>query len=610
MCGIAGIVADNSKKYEKELAKIVDSLKHRGPDGGGDYFFKNCALGHRRLSIVDLAGGGQPMLSSDGRLGVVFNGEIYGYKEIKEKLVDYKFQTTSDTEVILALYEKHGDDFLKYLPGMFAFALWDDNNKKLVCARDRFGEKPFYYAFGKNGEFIFASEIKAIIASGLIRPFLDLESVSCYLKHLYIYPTRTIYKNIHILPAAHQLIYQNGKIEIKRYWNLPAVNNEIEIDEAIPIFKKLLNQAVERQLVADVPVGAFLSGGLDSSTIVAVVSQYKKNLQTFSFAFRDSIDETLFAREIAEKYQTNHIKLFDDQEDLGELLIKMQEIYDEPFGDSSNIPTYLLSKLARQHTKVVLTGDGGDELLGGYGWYKPFLFINEKSGNLWRSEFMRFIARAARRFTSNQFFYQKFLGARFAKEFPSAIEAHSLGQDVIFNNNELKSLGLESVKEGKLYKSSWPETNNLDDIFRADLENYMPGDILVKTDRASMANGLELRAPFLDVDFASFCISLPYQLKVSKKSDKIILRKAMSDLWTPSIQKRTKQGFGAPIKKWLKEKSLVNLKNDYLCNPQRKIFDIISFNAVQPFIAKNNYKTWSLLVLSLWAEKHIFDLQE
>lgn len=607
MCGIAGIVAKNSKEYEKELERMTVSLKHRGPDAKGLYFFNNCGLGHRRLSIVDLKTGNQPMFSLDGKKAVVFNGEIYGYQEVKKNLADYCFQTISDTEAILALYEKHSENFVKHLPGMFAFALWDDKEKKLICARDRFGEKPFYYAFGENGELVFASEIKAILASGLIKPVLDLQSVACYLKHLYIYPFRTIYKNIHILPASHQLIYKNNKIEIKRYWNFPEVNSEIELDDAIPVFKNLLNKAVEKQLVADVPVGAFLSGGLDSSAIVAIASKYKKNLQTFSFAFRDSINELPFAREIAQKYNTQHIELFDDQENLGELLLKMQEIYDEPFADSSNIPTYLISKLARQYTKVVLTGDAGDEMLGGYGWYKPFLYFDGKNSNLWRSEFARFVARAVRRLSGDTLLMNKILGARFKNNFSKALDAHLSGQDIVFNDNDLVALGLDSINERDLYQPSWQETNNLNDIFRCDLENYITGDILVKTDRASMVNGLELRAPFLDVNFASFCISLPRQLKVSKESDKIIMRKAISDLWTPSIQKRTKQGFGAPLDKWLNDKSLIKLKQDYLCNSKRKIFNIISFDATQLLIKKNNYKTWTLLTLALWMESHDFD---
>ncbi|OGM91140.1 asparagine synthase (glutamine-hydrolyzing) [Candidatus Wolfebacteria bacterium RIFCSPLOWO2_01_FULL_38_11] len=608
MCGIAGIIKKDSQKYKPQLKKMTDSLSHRGPDAEGFYFFKDCGLGHRRLSIIDLKTGDQPMLSYNGQAGVVFNGEIYGYQEIKKNLSNYSFQTTSDTEVILALYEKYGENFVKHLPGMFAFALWDDKNKKLICARDRFGEKPLYYALGKNGEFIFASEIKAILASDLIKPKLNKKSLIHYLKRLYVHPYSAIYENIYVLPPAHFLIYQNKKIKINRYWQMPELNYQITFDEAIEKFKKLLFEAVKKQLVTDVPVGAFLSGGLDSSTIVAIASQYKKNLNTFSFGFGEWINELPYALEIARKYKTNHTELTPEKADLGELLIKMQEIYDEPFADSSNIPTYLLAKTARQYTKVVLTGDGGDEMLGGYGWYKPFLFMNEKNSDLWRSEFVRFIARAIRRLSSSQLLMNKVLGARFQENSCSVIEAH-LSQNIIFNDNEIKALGLEIQDKNEFYKPSWKLVNSLDDIMRFDIENYMAGDILTKIDRASMANGLELRAPFLDVDFASFCLSLPFQLKVSKDNDKIILRQAVSNLWTASIRKRSKQGFGGPVNKWLsQDKSLKTLKENYLNNPKRKIFDLISFKNTREIIKKNKYKTWTLLVLSLWMEKHDFEI--
>jgi len=307
MCGIAGIIKKDSQKYKPQLKKMTDSLSHRGPDAEGFYFFKDCGLGHRRLSIIDLKTGDQPMLSYNGQAGVVFNGEIYGYQEIKKNLSNYSFQTTSDTEVILALYEKYGENFVKHLPGMFAFALWDDKNKKLICARDRFGEKPLYYALGKNGEFIFASEIKAILASDLIKPKLNKKSLIHYLKRLYVHPYSAIYENIYVLPPAHFLIYQNKKIKINRYWQMPELNYQITFDEAIEKFKKLLFEAVKKQLVTDVPVGAFLSGGLDSSTIVAIASQYKKNLNTFSFGFGEWINELPYALEIARKYKTNLI---------------------------------------------------------------------------------------------------------------------------------------------------------------------------------------------------------------------------------------------------------------------------------------------------------------
>lgn len=329
-------------------------------------FFDNCALGHTRLSIVDIKSGQQPMVKRN--LGLVFNGEIYGYKELRKGLLKrgISFETNSDTEVILAMYQCHGQRMMSYLPGMFAFAVWDDESQTLFCARDRFGEKSFYYAFGKNGEFIFASEIKAILASGLVEPVLDYGQLWQYMNYSYVYPTRTIYKNIHILPPVHTLALKNGIIEIERYWHLPETNTDITENEAVEEFKRLFQKAVERQLVADVPIAAFLSGGLDSGSVVAMAAQFVPRLTTISFAFREGIDESIVARTMAERYNTNHIEIRDIDIDISEMLEKMQQVFDEPFADPAAIPAYLISKEARKHAKVVLTGDAGDEMLGGY----------------------------------------------------------------------------------------------------------------------------------------------------------------------------------------------------------------------------------------------------
>lgn len=609
MCGIVGIVVRNAKNQEVSVKSMASSIAHRGPDGEGIHIFENCALGHRRLSIVDLSTGSQPMFSSDGKVGLVFNGEIYGYKEIKEKeFKNYKFRTTSDTELILAMYEKHGEDLASHLPGIFSFALWDENKQSLFCARDRFGEKPFFYATGKSGEFIFASEIKAILSSGLVIPRLRKASVAHYLSKLYVDPRHTIYENIFVLLPAHSLTFKDGNIKTSRYWSFPGIKADVSAEEATPEFRRLFEKAVEKQLVADVPVGAFLSGGLDSSTVVAVASKFKKDLKTFSFAFRDSINELSFAGEIAKKYSTNHTELFDDGESLGDLLLEMSRIYDEPFGDSSNIPTYLISKLASKYTKVVLTGDGGDELLGGYGWYGPLLNMAERGSEaIWRNRLIWFLGKIIAKFNlpNKNYLLHRHLGAEYTSKYGSVLAAH-LNQNSVFNTEELRELGLDDT-DTQDYKPSWKASGKLDDALQADLETYMPGDILVKTDRASMANGLELRAPFLDMDFASFCISLPYSLKINNGEEKHILRKSFEDSWTDSIKKRSKQGFGAPVGKWLKEESVTKLRNEYLGDPTKKIFKILPFEVVERFSAKDNYKTWALLVLAIWAEKWNFD---
>jgi asparagine synthase (glutamine-hydrolysing) len=586
---------------------MVRTLAHRGPDGEGLHFYRDCALGHRRLSIVDLVSGAQPMLSPDGQVGIVFNGEIYGFQEIRSKLRDYPFVTTSDTEVMLALYARHGAEMLARLPGMFAFALWDDRSKELFCARDRFGEKPFYYAQTKDGSFVFASEIKGILASGLIEPVLDESSLVHYLHRLYVHPHKTIYANIHALPPAHMLRYSEGQIRLQRYWSLPPPVGRIGLTEAVEEFQRLTDRAVRQQLVADVPVAAFLSGGLDSSTIVALATRHHPRIKTFAFGFGTSINELPFAQQIAEKYQTEHCTLSDETEDLVELLLKMQEVYDEPFADSSNIPTYLISRMTRKHVPVVLSGDGGDELLGGYTFWYRALFKMQRAVAM--PALARPLIRWAHGFLSRRqrpipaWLADVVQGRDVQADHDSVLDAH-YHRTTYFHDHELRLLGLSSMALRD--QPIWPRSDSLDSVLRADLQDYMPGDILVKTDRAAMANSLELRAPFLDVDLASFCIGLPLSLKITSTTDKRIMREAFASSWTPEIRARGKQGFGAPVQDWLKLDSMRALVHEYLENPRAKLFSHVSYEATRPFVETGTYKTWILLVLAIWMEKHAF----
>lgn len=609
MCGITGIIAKDSKVYKPHLDKAVSALHHRGPDENGVYLFDNCALGHARLSIIDLSTGGQPMLSNDKNLAITFNGEIYGYKDLKNQIKDYTFKTTSDTEVILALYGKYNSKMLEKLPGIFSFGIWDEKDETLFCARDRFGEKPFYYAWGKNNEFIFASEIKAILATGLVKPVLNYDSLTHYLQHLYINPNETIYKNVFVLPPAHSLTLKNDKLTIEKYWVLPENNTEITLTEAVEKFKFLLEKAISKQLVADVPVSAFLSGGLDSSTIVSVASKLKENLQTIAFGFGESIDELPYAKLVSEKCNTKHIEIKAENYDLAKLFLEMQDIFDEPFADSSNIPTYLISKSAKEYGKVVLTGDGGDELFGGYtGWYMPIYFMLQKYP-LKISRVLKDILKIIFTNSKNsrldlyyrlQGFWNKFKNI-------NPLQAH-INKNTYFSEKELKNLFLKNnYSRAEAIKNV---SATLEDIIRFDILNYMPGDILVKTDRASMAVGLELRSPYLDVDFASFCISLPSRLKIDGEQDKIILREAYKRDWPEEIVNRKKQGFGAPVSLWLKTPSFIKLKEEYLANNNKKIFKILDFNNCQKISNKNNYQTWILLTLSVWLEKHDLLLSE
>jgi asparagine synthase (glutamine-hydrolysing) len=598
MCGIAGIIAEEPSRYLDNMQSMLKAIRHRGPDGAGSHLFDHCILGHTRLSIIDLQTGDQPMLNTNGHSGITFNGEIYGYKDLKKQFTEYSFKTNSDTEVIVAMYDTYGIHMMDKLPGMFAFAIWDSDKQRLFCARDRFGEKPFYYAKGKNGEFIFASEIKAILATGLVHAKLNMKSINHYLQKLYIHPSETVYSNIFSLPPAHILILENGIMETKKYWSLPAINKTITLDEAVEEFRFLLKNSVKKQLIADVPVSAFLSGGLDSSTIAAIASEYAPRLTSFSFAFGNSIDETKLAEKTSEKFNLNFKRLQSDDFNLGDLILKMQSIYDEPFADSSNIPTYLISAEASKYTKVALTGDGGDELMGGYSyWYLPLLKRYEEnkkiSGNFFKNP-LRNLASGIRKGPDRDF--------KAKNESPNQMIDFHRNQNIYFTNPEIKLLtGLEY--DHSTHSVDFTMDGTPSDGFNLDLMDYMPGDILVKTDRASMANGLELRSPFLDVNFATFCISLPFILKLNASKTKIILRKSFEHLWIEEIKNNPKQGFGAPVKEWLKKKEIAEMKYDFLANPNSKIFQLIDFNTANRYYAQDDYRTWILLILAIWLEK-------
>lgn len=603
MCGIAAMVTPEAGISLDVISRMVAALRHRGPDSQGVHRFSRCTLGCARLSIVDVEGGRQPILSRDCALGVTFNGAIYGFRELKTHLGDYPFKTGTDTEVILALYAKHGDRLLSHLPGMFAFALWDDRLQTLTCARDRFGEKPVYYAFGPAGEFLVASEIKAILASGLVEPVLNLEAVSHYLTRVHLHPSHTIYTNVHVLPPAHVLRFRDGRLGVERYWHPPEVLEGIAMEEAVERFRHLFEVAIQKQLVADVPVGVLLSGGVDSSTIAAVASQCQPGVRTFSFGFREGVENELpFARGIAERYQTSHFELVDDHADIPALLLRMQRIYDEPFGDSSNIPTFLICELARRHVTVALGGDAADELLGGYlFWARQFLdappsTVAPHSPPPEMKSLMQRLARWLRR--------------RPQAETPAGsplVRRYSDGFRNYFTIDELHRLGL-SVESGHLMDYSRYRRNSVDDMLRFDMDLYLPGDILVKTDRASMANSLELRAPFLDVDLASFCLSLPDNLKVDADREKLLLRQAYAPMWTSEIRGRSKQGFGGPMTAWLQTPSMFVMKRDVLGDRRQRIFSVLDFDGVQTFAERNTQQTWSLLVLAIWMEEHVCSL--
>ncbi|HSQ49872.1 MAG TPA: asparagine synthase (glutamine-hydrolyzing) [Nitrospiraceae bacterium] len=608
MCGIAAIVAPQSGNYQGALQQMMKALKHRGPDGDGMHLFHSCALGHTRLSVVDIDGGSQPMLSAASPTGITFNGEIYDYRSIRASLDQYPFLTSSDTEVILALYEQYGPQCPRYLNGMFAFALWDDAKQELLCARDRFGEKPLYYATGVHGELLVTSEIKAIVASGLVRPVLNKSALAHYLKYLCVHANETIFSNIHVLPPAHAMRYRNGQLTIERYWHVPPpATSVLSLQDAALEFQRLFNNAVERCMIADVPVGLFLSGGLDSSSVVAIASQYSKGIKTFFFDFEKNSTERGYARDVAQIYGTDHIELSDARAPIADLLVEMQGVFDEPFADSSNIPTWLLARSARQYLKVVLAGDGADELLGGYtSWYRSLWYMEQASQ---RAHADTSLLRLAAHYVEGWFpsaqaslSYQR-AGIEYRQRYRGVGEAHQ-AQRTYFSDEQLAILGL-SADDPFTIRS---HVQTLDDVLREDVEDYLPSDILTKVDRASMAHGLEVRSPFLDVELASFCVSQPVKFKINGRTDKLLLREALSHAWPASVRRRGKQGFGAPITEWLKRDDVTKLKKEYLDNPKTKVFSVLPFEHTRDFVDRDDYLTWILLVLAVWMDRHDFAL--
>jgi asparagine synthase (glutamine-hydrolysing) len=608
MCGITAIAHYNIERGQEAILRMTATLRHRGPDAQGIATLPNCQLGHTRLSIIDLSTGMQPMSYAEGRYWITFNGEIYNYQTLRARLqqIGHVFSTTSDTEVILASYAQWGESCLDRFRGMFAFVLWDENERCLFAARDIFGEKPLYYAFNRDGCLLVASEIKALLSSGMIEPKIDLNAVDAYLAVGYIPPDRTIYSNVHTLPPGHYFRWSEFNLKIDRYWQPVFKTEPITLKDAGERLRELVRQAVNRQMVADVPVGAFLSGGLDSSTIVALMQmQSDVPVKTFSVGFGSYINELPYARSVAKKYGTEHYDIDLGMPDVAEMLLRMATVYDEPFYDTSNIPTYLISKFARQHVKVVLSGDGGDELFGGYSWTYPMLVQSQKVPDsifLWI--ILRSFSTLLRHRWKSLALYSA--GCGLAARF-SGMWRRQVMQHVRIREPKRRRLWGERAGEvdsylpGDYYRP--PDVvEGVNRGFFYDLTSYLPGDILVKVDRASMAHGLETRAPFLDRDLAEYALSLPVNLKVDDWNTKIALQEACTRYWPEELRGRKKQGFGSPIHVWAGLKEVRDLMSDVFSktSPLTRLLPGASY---RQFSGKL-YESWILLVLGLWLQRN------
>jgi asparagine synthase (glutamine-hydrolysing) len=624
MCGITGkIYLDTSKDvYPDELKKMADSIYHRGPDDEGFYIDKNVGLGFRRLSIIDLKSGHQPLSNEDGSVWIVFNGEIYNYKELQEDLLKqgHVFRTNCDTETIVHLYEQHGTDCLKYLRGMFAFAIWDSNKKQLFCARDRFGIKPFYY-YIDNSKFVFGSEIKAILKSEGIDKKLSYDALDSYFAFKYITSDLSIYTNIKKLQPGHYLVLSfksKVNIEIKRYWEIDFEPDYSKTESQwMDEIEENFSETVKLHMMSDVPLGAFLSGGIDSSSVVAMMAKNSSQpIKTFSIGFKHQhSNELKYAQEIANKYGCEHQEQIIEPESIS-LLPLMVSSFDEPFADSSAIPTYYVSKLARERVTVALSGDGGDELFAGYTSYtkfkklhsSPFSFNSPAANKLIWGNFHELIPQSVKGKGLMYFLSQdkKYLGAYLSDW------TKSERQELILNNAEINyKNGSELYKEKILNEEV--KHDFISNLQYLDLKTYMVDDILTKVDRASMMNSLEVRVPFLDHKFAELTFKIPWNLKLKGNDKKYILKKSMTKYLPGNILNHPKQGFGVPLSLWFKN-DLREYINDTLLSQHPLLSNYLDKNYVKKIIEQNrkgrrdfSSKIWSLLFFEEWLKQNPID---
>ena len=557
MCGICGVRFSKwERRAERQLIeRMCEQIVHRGPDDQGIHLDGSVGLGMRRLSILDLETGSQPMFNADRSVCIVFNGEIYNFLELRAELArrGHRFSTRCDTEVIVHLYEEYGVDFVEKLNGMFAIAVWDRRHDRLMLVRDRLGQKPLYYAQTDDG-LMFGSELKCLLACPSVPRELDHEAVYHYFTLGVIPHPWSIYRHVRQLPPAGRLICERGRVTLDQYWHLPlAVDTALEKAEAVERMRALLADSVRLRMISDVPLGAFLSGGLDSSIVVALMAQQSSTpVKTFHIDFAEpDYSERRYARAVAERYGTEHHELVVRPSAVG-LLDELVGAFDEPFGDSSAIPTYCVSKLTREHVTVALAGDGGDESFGGYERYRRILARRHLPGWL-RGTLgaVGNVVHSALPRTAPGRRYFRSLGMDHYEHF-------AVGTDELETRELLSPEFLESVAPGSTYQmlrsglAAGDPTDALAPFSALDIHHYLPDDILTKVDRVSMAHSLELRAPFLDYRLVELAATMPSHWKIRGAHGKAILKDAfMADLPAEVLEPR-KRGFSVPMGQWLR----------------------------------------------------------
>jgi asparagine synthase (glutamine-hydrolysing) len=626
MCGICGKINLNNEPIDEALLrKMTSCLSHRGPDDEGLYIKGNVSLGHRRLSIIDLSQfAHQPMSNEDGTIWIVYNGEIYNFLELRDVLIKkgHTFRSRSDTETIIHLYEEYGPECLVYLKGMFAFALWDVKKQLLFLARDRIGKKPLYYWHSPN-TFVFVSEIKSILQDDNFQRKPDYTAIHHYLTYQYVPSPWTAFGGIKKLPPAHYLVLKNGNIEVKRYWKLSYLpKNKINEKDLKHEIIERLKEAVRIRLISDVPLGAFLSGGIDSSATVAMMSRIMSEpVKTFSIGFKEkAYNELEYARLVAERFKTDHTEFIVEPKAI-EVIDKLVWYYNEPFADSSAIPTYYVSKLAREHVTVVLNGDGGDENFAGYGRYAANEFSRMIHGFFPTSiakSLLPLVILLPHGKDPNNFFWRL---KRFLQEYiktPELRNAHWLCHFTTKMKRELYSdnfleyassfdsfdLIIEKFKEAEA-------DSFIDKTLYADVMMYLPDDLLVKVDVASMANSLEARSPFLDHEFMEFVATIPSDLKLKRRTTKYILKEALRGMLPDEVLFREKMGFGVPLDHWFRNELKDMVYDTLLADKaiQRGYFKRESVKKILDEHVSNKWNwqnhIWNLLMLELWHKMFI-----
>ena len=628
MCGIYGFVSRKETIDPEVMHRMSQALAHRGPDDGHEITeaADGLALGHKRLSIIDLSPAGkQPMANEDGSIWLTLNGEIYNYQELRAGLENrgHCFRSHSDSEVVVHLYEENGTACLDQLKGMFAFALWDRRKKSLLLARDRMGKKPLHYCLTRD-HLIFASEIKSLLQHPAVRRDLDLAALSKYLSYEYVPAPDTIFRSIKKLEPGHYLIYSDGGGRVARYWDIPLEddppNNRSE-SQCIEELKDLLDRSVRRRLVADVPVGLFVSGGLDSGLVAAFAGRAKNDLDCFSIGFDESsFDESRYAKQIAASLGLrHHLKIFDAREML-RLVQQLPRLLDEPLADPSIFPLYLLSRFASEHLKVVLSGDGGDELFAGYQTFQAHKLMR------YYGALPSFVKDSIRKISLHLPVSHDYLSADYKlKQF---LKADGVPAEIrfflwrgAFSIADKEALWAPDIRAELNHHNCYEDidryvdesglNNGLERLLYLCTKLYLQDNNLVTVDRASMANGLEVRCPLLDQDLVEFVCRLPTKYKLKGFQAKYLLKKAAADLLPRNIIYRQKKGFGIPLAKWLAA-DLREFMLDLLSEDRIKRQGLFDFAYVKRLIDEHLGKIkdhreplWTLLVFQSWYEEYM-----